>query len=425
MASVSKRFSLRFFLVFFQAVSLSACVSARIRDVEADRLFQEGNYAEAASFLKERIEKKGPGSPGSEDELLYLLDAGLSLHQAGSYGESNGYFALAEKHFGLNDYTSVSEEVGTLLTSENTKVYRGEDFERVLIHVFKAMNFALMGSIESSLVEARLVNRRLEQMKRDGQRTYKQNAFARYISAILYESQGELNDAYVDYKKTRELIPAFSPVGRDLWRIAYALRMSDECERWKKEFQLSDADSQPESNRVLGKGSGMGEVIVIYQNGISPEKRPDPIFPSLPRFVARYNPVTVAEVDLNGEFAGRTVILHDIEETAIKNLEEKKAGMAAKRVAGRVTKAVVADQIKRRTNSELLGALTEIALVVSDQADIRSWRLLPRDLQILRLAVPEGTHVIRVRPVGDSDLPEQTVEVKAGKKVFLSFRYSP
>lgn len=100
--------------------------------------------------------------------------------------------------------------------------------------------------------------------------------------------------------------------------------------------------------------------------------------------------------------------------------------MAGKRIAGRVAKAVVADQVRRQTNNDLLGFLTEVALVVSDQADIRSWSLLPRDLQVLRVPADPGPHEVALRPVGAASAPPpRTVQVEAGKKVFVSFRWLP
>jgi hypothetical protein len=402
----------------------TGCVSARMSDREPDRLFRESKYAEAAEYLKSKM-KDGPGKPGSNDEFLYLVDTGLALHQAGEFEASNAYFALAEKHAGLNSYTSVSEEAGTLVTGENTKVYRGEDFEKVLIHVYKAMNYASLGGIEDALVEARLVNRRLEELRRDGEKPYKQNAFARYLSAVLYEAEGELNDAYIDYKKAHQIEPSFRAVGLDLWRVAAALGMRDEMERWKAEFQLTEQETDRRSNRLVTRKSGRGELVILFQNGLSPVKVSDPAFPSMPRFVPRYNPVRAAEVLVDGMPSGKTAMLHDIEATAIENLEEKKLAIAAKRIAGRVTKAIVADQVRKRTNSDALGFLTEVALIISDQADTRSWNLLPRDLQVLRIPVDLGTHEVRVRPMGAAELPPRSVQVEAGKKVFLSFRYLP
>ncbi len=197
------------FLAILCSTSQWACVSARMSDHESDHLFQQGHYEQAAERLEKGLKEYGQG----RDELLYLLDIGLSLHSAGKYDESNKVLLKADKIAEIKDYTSLTEEGATLLTSENIKDYKGEDFEKVLINTYLAMNFALMGDFENSLVEARRVNHKLHLMITEGQRKYKQNAFARYLSAILYEAEHNFNDAYVDYKNTWKLVPDYPGSG--------------------------------------------------------------------------------------------------------------------------------------------------------------------------------------------------------------------
>jgi uncharacterized protein len=401
----------------------SACGSARMNDRESDSLFRQGRYAETAERLQKKMEKEGEDS---RDRLLYLLDIGLSHHLAGNFAESNKALLEAEKVADIKDYTSLANETATLLVTDNIKHYKGEDFEKVLVNVYLAMNFALMGNYESALIEARKVNRKLYLMVSEGKRKYKQNAFASYLSGILFESQGEFNDAYVDYKKVRELMPEFKPVGRDLWRMAQALRMPDEMERWDKEYALTAEDHQEAMKTRLGKGKNRkAEIIVLYQNGISPVKRPNPNLPSIPEFHPRSNPVQTAQVTVDNLEAGQPVPLHNIEETAIENLKEKYAGIIAKKLAGAAAKLVVANQIQQRTNNAALGDLARLVMFASDQADCRSWNLLPRDLQLLRVPVEPGPHTVRVVPVGGGAPMEKTIHVDPGKKVFATFRYVP
>lgn len=392
----------------------------RMSDRKADRLFHEGRFEESATHLQEGLKKAGPEG---KDSLLYYLDIGLALHTAGKYEESNQYFLKADDLAEIKDYTSLANEGASLLTSENSKHYKGEDFEKVLINTYLAMNFALMGEFESALVEARKVNRKLRLMVTEGKRKYKQNAFARYLSAILYETRREWNDAYIDYKKALELEPSHPTIGRDLWRVAKLLGMGDEMEKWEEQFNLSRQDR--EKALLGGPRSGKGEIIVLYENGISPVKRPNPQFTSLPRFYPRFNPVRLAEVQVDGVLAGTTFVLHDIERTAIQNLEEKYSGMVAKRLAGVVTKEVVANQIGKQTNSPGLGLLASFIFHASDQADLRSWHLLPRDLQIARVVVDPGVHDVKIMPVGAASSLAKTVHVEAGQKVFVGFRYDP
>lgn len=394
-------------------------------DTTSDNLFRSGQYEQAAERLK-----KGLDDVGTEgrDGLLYLLDLGLSLHAAGKYEESNRYFLQADQLAEIKDYTSLAAETATLFTSDNLKQYKGEDFENVLINVYLSMNFALLGQTESALVEARRVNRKLNLMVTDGQRKYKQNAFARYLSAILYEQNGDWNDAYLDYKFTADLWPDFEPIGIDQWRMAYKLRMTDVMERLEKKYALTDA--QKKAARELVGTPRPSEIIVIYENGISPVKRPDPGFHSVPKFYPRTNPVSQAEVTVAGLEGGgvqtkKSTILHDIEATAIQNLEEKWGGIVAKKVGGIVAKEVAGNAIGRATKNDGLGALVKLVMYASDQADLRSWNLLPRDLQMVRFTVKPGNYTVRTHPVGASPLPEKVVSVGAGKKVFVNFRYTP
>jgi hypothetical protein len=389
-------------------------------DHESDRLFRSGKYDDAADRLKKGLQTQGSNS---RDELLYLLDIGLSLHSAGKYDESTEYFLKADRIADIKDYTSLSAEGATLLTSDNSKEYKGEDFEKILINTYLSMNYALMGDHENSLVEARRVNHKLHLMITQGQRKYKQNAFARYLSAILYEAEFNYNDAYVDYKNTYDLLPGLSGLGLDLWRCAWQLRMPDEMERWDQTFHLTKEDH--EKAKQLAPRSPQAEIIVLYENGISPVKRPNPHFRTLPKFYPRYNPISFATVEVNGQNYGQTWVLEDVESTAIKNLDEKYGGLIAKKIAGVVAKEAVGYGVAKATNNQLLGALTTIAFHVSDQADVRSWNLLPKDFQIARITVKPGTYTVRVLPGGAPSIPEKTVQVGPGKKVFVNFRYMP
>lgn len=400
---------------------LAGCASARMSDSVSDGLFRDGRYSEAADRLKKGLESAG--GPDSVDGLLYLLDIGLSLHNAGRFEESNKAFLVADGIAEIKDYTSLGTEAATLLVSENIQQYKGEDFEKVLINTYLAMNFAMQGNLEAALVEARKVNTKLYRMVHEGKRKYKQNAFARYLSGILYEAEKNPNDAYIDYKKTRELVSDFPGLGESLWRCARWLGMRDEMEKWEREYQL-DAEAKARASQ-LGAKSQKGEIIVLYQNGISPHKVGHRNFSSIPVFEPRHNPVREAVVSLDGVQAGETAKLHDIEETAIANLDEKYAGIIAKKLAGVATKGAVGYGVARATGSAGLGRLVTAILVAADSADLRSWNLLPRDLQVLRLPVEPGNHEVGVHPVGAAPLTPKSVHVKAGQKVFVSFRYMP
>lgn len=392
-------------------------------DTLSDRAFREGRYQDAFERLSQGLADQGENG---RDQLLYLMDLGLVLHTQGKYEESNQYLLQADKVAEIKDYTSISTEAGTFLTTDQIRQYQGEDFEKVLINTYLAMNYALTGDYENALVEARRVNRKLYLMKTEGKRNYKQNAFARYLSAILYEAQGNPNDAYIDYQYVRELEPHFPGLSLDLWRTARMAGLREEQERLNLEFHLTPEDHR--KARLASPESHQGEIIVLYENGISPVKRPHPHFHEIPIFYPRFNPVLDAEVRLNGKPVARTSELHNIERTAIENLDEKYASLIARKLAGVVAKEALGDQIARKTHDPLLGLIAKLMLYASDQADLRSWNLLPRDLQIARLVVSPGPYEISLLPSSTAASEGhflKKVEVQAGKKVFVNFRYLP
>ena len=390
-------------------------------DRAADRFFRQQNWKAALDDLKEGLKDEEDGP----DQLLYLLDLGLVAHTAGEFQTSNHYLLKAESIAEIKDYTSLANEAATLLVSDNIKHYKGEDFEKVLIHVYLAMNFAEMGNLEGALVEARKVNRVLRKMIHEGKRKYELSAFAFYLSGLLYEAKKEFDNAYVSYKKAYRVAPNFDLIQKDLLRLSRRLNRPSDLNRWEKTFRkkiVKEFKNESTSKEV----NATSELIVFFENGISPIKVPHRRFGSIPVFRPRRNPVVYAEVKVNDQVVDRTQVLEDIEKKAIHNLNQKYAGLIAKKVAGAAAKIVVGDQVEKATDSRALGVLTKIALFAADRADVRSWNLLPKDLQVARIALKPGTYRVGLKPVGDSAvIQDKTVTLKADEISFLSFRYIP
>jgi hypothetical protein len=390
-------------------------------DVHADQLFYQGRYDEAGDYATKKLESV-PES--SSDGLLYLMDGATALHAAGRYESSNALFERADRLSAVKDYTSLSQEGATLVVSDNMKDYKGEDFEKVLLNTYKAMNYALMNNIEDALVEAKLVNHKLHLYITEAKKKYSESAFARYLSAILYEQDQNFSDAYIDYKNTYALVPNFADLGGFLWKTALKSGNDQDCERWEQEFKIDKAVKA----ELMSQDRHFGELIVLYENGLGPLKKPNPEFKSLPKFVARYNPASFANVKLDGAVIGRTTMLENIEQTAILNLEEKYGGLIAKKIAGMAVKGGLAYAVGSATKSEALGLLTFMLLESADKADLRSWQWLPHDLQIGRFYLRPGTYKVSAQPQGAhlfSDLNAKTVVIKLGQKSFVNFRFVP
>ncbi len=367
-----------FFVIFL--LTATGCADYVDQTRRARDEFYSGRYSEAAQLLEVDAHREGT------DQLLYLLDRATALHHAGQYEESNKDFHLADKLAEIKDYTSLSLEAVTLFSSERIVDYKGEDFENALISQYLALNYLLLGRLEDALVECRRVNHKLQRMISEGKRPYQLNPMAWYISGLIYELNREYDHAYIDYQQVYRLMPEVESLKFDLYRMAHANRISEDKQRWAETFRLNSAE-----RKSIELSLGQPEVAVLIENGYSPVKQTHPQWQAIPQYVPRPNRFHEFRVRLTSTentedvlVSGQSTLLFNIEATAIKNLDDKFAGVLAKRLAGVVAKEVVAHQVDDKV-SPLAGLLFRVGTYALDQADLRSWLTLPRDFQVVRL----------------------------------------
>ena len=174
---------------------LTACAGPETshRRTLAD-FYASGEYAAAA----ERV-RSARADYGASNEVLYRLELGLALIDAAQDENADPELARAQDRMEELWTLSVSQRAGAALANENVDDYRGEDFERALSHTFRALAFARRGMTDSALVEARRVEAFLDTQTRaiPRQRTYRDDAFARWLAARLYEDAGKEDDARI------------------------------------------------------------------------------------------------------------------------------------------------------------------------------------------------------------------------------------
>ncbi|MFH1021998.1 MAG: hypothetical protein V1809_01250 [Planctomycetota bacterium] len=374
---------------FIAGVLAAGGCSLAARDDRSRTLYTQGRFAEAATVLDPKV---GPDTKG-KDRLLFLMNRGMMLHAAGRYAESNACLLPAADEADKLDIIRISEQAGTILTNEKFSAYRGEDFERVLIPTLAAINYAMLGKNEDALVECRRIDIKLREYARKRGTDYRQNAFAVYLSGVLYEIMGGANDAYVDYKKVRELDKNFPQVKADLLRLAAGLNFTDELDQWKKEFKADPPAPAPG-----------GEILCLIELGLAPVKKPNEVVFIIPRFVSRPTRARAAEILVKGESKGRSWPLADLDAMAKKSLDERVGKILAKRLAIIAAKEVAAHQIEDHAGKDW-ALLSRIVFYALEQPDLRSWQTLPRDLQVARVSLPVGTYSVAVRLLGENDAP--------------------
>lgn len=195
-------------------------------------------------------------------KLLYFLESGLIAHYGGDYVRSNALLERAERISDELFTRSLSREVAALLTSDESRHYRGATFELVSIHYYRALNYWYLDLREDALVECRKANLKLAQYTiRDTSTTYKNDPFIHYLTALFYESEGEFNDAYISLKDAEAGYLAYEKLGI---KAPEALRQ----DLARVESELGYASTQPDVSALNTQTSG--ELVVFAELGFIP-----------------------------------------------------------------------------------------------------------------------------------------------------------
>ncbi len=399
--------------LFIALVLISGCATHQMKVGVARAGIVNGNYESAAQSLEPLASKE------NDDQLVYLLEYGTALQLAGDFKKSNQVFQKADKMSAINDYHSISRITGSLLFNEGMVQYKGEHYEKVLINAFSAINYLMLGELDEATVEARRLNEKLIKYKNEANLPYAQSPLARYLSAMVWESGGKWDDAYIDYEETYKLNPDIPLLREDLIRLAKKAKRDEALKKWQKEFpEVTWRKEWDEKN--------YGEIVLIYQQGWGPVKRPNPQNFSFPMLFASFSQTQRANLIVDNFPPSPSSEIYNISDVTIKTFNDQMGELVAKRLGAHVVKAVAADQIRQR--NEGLGNLAYVVMRVADQADTRHWSTLPESFQIARLRVPAGKYNVTAQgftenhqPSGES-MPQMRVEVRPRKFTFVNWR---
>ena len=193
----------------------------------------------------------------------------------------------------------------------------------------------------------------------------------------------------------------------------------------------------------------MAEVYVLHLNGRAPIKQetvivvpvPDgqvvkyafPRYEEIPGLIAGARLHALPEAG-NMQFVADFKVAEPIGGIAIENLENRRLRIHAKTLARATAKYLALRETERKVSKEhggLAGLLTkftgQMLIFMTEQADLRSWRTLPEEILISKVAVPPGSYQIWAECLDASGRFVEKVELgsrelKAGDKILMQFR---
>lgn len=406
-------------LPFLLIISLMiGCAGYKFQEVVEP--LERGQPDNAYTYLQKHAPKK--------PDIPYQFELGLVAHYANRFPESSKAFDLAGD-IAEDRYTkSVSKELGSLVTSDKLRPYSATEYERLVSHYYRALNYVYLNQLDGALVECRRATALINYFKGEDEKyDFFGTGFLAYLSGMLFEATREWNDALISYKQAAEYyknaaektgVEMPPDIGNALGRLTRKLGFTDEFEHYQ--HQYGKPPEYPEN---------YGELILFYESGYVPPKGQEtlmfPIFKTddvedeefVPTLIKRegmdYDEVkleyllrvAIPTIDSHrprfsgirvavGENQGRGVLVEDVESIAIETFNAQRPIILLRTLLRAVGKYLLTRQAGKK--NETLGLLTNLVGVLTEQADTRSWRTLPNQIFMVRMLLPAGTHTLKL-----------------------------
>lgn len=348
----------------------------------------------------------------------------MILHAAGRYRESNETLAKAEGMVERFSSKSVSREVGATLWSEEGTEYSGDRYERVMIPVVRMLNYVMIEEWNEALVEVRRLQYLVE--KNYGSNERYDNAFGIYLSAIIWETLGHVNDAFIDYRR----------LAQEGKRVPYYAQDMKELNR-----SLGLAARYPPKGSLAWKTSkgyrrDDGQLIVVVEAGRAPyfvsEYVSNGVYTmAMPVAIVRSPLIPHAEVKVDGAEVGRTYAFYNIAEDVRRALaERRRRSLIRKAIKAPVQTGLYVAGAELAQQEEVESKLAGIGMMmlgasmsIAEKADERSWRTLPAQFQVGRFYLRPGTHEVEVVPKGGGAPIVRKVEIASGRPKVVMVRF--
>ena len=329
-------------------------------------------------------------------------------------------------------------------------------FERMMLHILDAFDRLAIGDLDGFGVDIRNIERcrgmAQTRMKRDME--VLQEKLRK--KGPLYQYLQEEKEASKSYQSFMESISALAPGLKNSTDNVYALFLMGLYREWRGDYQEALANYKeiegiwPRNPAVANgiarcKGEklqeGYGELVLLVEEGFIPPKRLKHtkvagMYLTLPNYAdadclpyEEGGPVLVFD---GKKYLAITNVLCDLAPLAIKAHEERlkgiigrkklKAGIATGIITfnNEVNSLFFTNPLYEAANLCLgccTALLADIMFLSSETPDLRSWLLLPRQVQVVRLPLKEGQHNMRFASAGKN--VDLVVNIRAGETTIV------
>lgn len=442
-------------IVVVGCVTGSMACSTHAKRVALPRtLFYEGQL----QSCREHLEKLHQSNRHDRD--VANLDLAVVDLLEGDIPQAERRLKDVRDRFDYLEQDSLTEKTVSMWTDDSARSYAGEDYEKILIRVYLALANLMDDGIDAESYtlqiqekHEQILQRRTGADKDEGvpsqadsnaglspdaaQSNANSNgpgsappvlmqplpappvpsAFANgstysglpigfYLRGLLREQTHQnYDDALRCYSSAAELLPHCVPLQWDVARARHSVHSQPGC---GVVYVFAMVGRGPIKIESIERPTS--DVLLIADrivSAVGPYTVPPTIAPiKVPGVVVPESNIESVGVSLDGRTIGPTESLADIGQLAVSTFQADRKRIIARAVARRIIKKATVAAAKQQMAKDGLTSigmdLAGIAWEASESADTRCWGLLPRDIQVLRVEAPSGTHTVQLHPVFDS-----------------------
>jgi len=383
--------------------------------------FLSSDYENSALFAEGKISKQK--NPKGED-LLWALQLGTVERIRQDYPKSTETFDKAEEMLKYYDEQfRLADGIGSTIVNENIIPYRGEEYDGIMVNVYKALNFMAERKMDLARVE---FNRALDRQRRAKE---KFNEEIRKLQAELEKDQqkDKFSKSNAENPETQELLaqkypnlynfeayPDFvNPFATYLAGVFFNLvgDHSKAVDLLKESYGMVGDNAYIAEDLLItenildGKERLEDTVWLIFENGLGPVKKEFRL--DIPLFVAtdkvkyigialpelefrdRAYQYLVAKVDGNDY---KTCLVSDMDRVVQTEFSKDFKGILTRAIISATAKAIAQYALEKQDSSasSLASVFMAAYSYATTAADVRIWTTLPKDFQIARFPKPKN-----------------------------------
>lgn len=410
-------------------LAAAGCSTHAQRLQQPRQLFYDNQIESAHAQLEKLADKHG------RDETVIELDLAMADLVRGDPASAERRLREVRDRWDHLEQASAVESAASMLTDDQRRAYSGEDYEKLLVRTFLSLSSLMQDGVDAESYALQLIDKHEKLQVQAGQRwgptasqAYIPPAIGFYVRGLLREAtHSNYDDALRAYELTAQFLPDPTFVQRDLQRVSqgvhsdrgngvlYVFAMVGRGPYKVEVAEHATSDALLVADRIVS---------VLGQYSVPPTLAPIKI----PRIASPPKQFDVVAVSLGNQIAGFTLPLTDLDDLATRTYEAKLPEVMGRAISRRVVKKgavyFAKDQLQASAPLASLGMdAVGVAWEATEAADTRCWGLLPREIQVLRLELPAGTHQLSFQPAADGRLvgrgAQHTVEIVDGRNTFL------